>query len=276
MSDYISALNSATSASSGTSLYDKEDGSVMGKEDFMMLLVAQLKNQDPLNPDDPTEFTAQLAQFSSLEQLYNLNDSMESLAASSADSDRLSTLGTIGKDVVFEGDTTTFSGKPIEFGYSLSGPASAVTISLQQNGATLATITGSDLTKGNHFLTWNGLTDDGSAAPIGDYDIVIDAQSASETPILATPLIRSVVTGVDLAGSAGGTLVTPAGEIAFNKIIGVFEPGTSTATTSAATDKKEDDAEKNEATTILDTASDTADTIKDAAETTESVAAIIT
>ena len=265
MSDYINALNSATSASSGTDLYDKKDGSVMGKEDFMMLLVAQLKNQDPLSPDDPTEFTAQLAQFSSLEQLYNINDSMESLAASNADSDRLSTLGTIGKDVAFAGDKTTFSGDPIELGYSLSDPASTVTISLQQDGATLATLNGSDLTKGNHFLTWDGLTDDGSPAPIGDYDIVIDAQSASETPILATPLIRSVVTGVDLAGSAGGTLVTLAGEVAFNKIIGVFDPGTSMAATSPITDNKEKDEETNEDTSVLDTASDPADTTETAA-----------
>jgi len=266
MSDSINVLNSATAASSGTSLYDKKEGAVMGKEDFMMLLVAQLKNQDPLSPDDPTEFTAQLAQFSSLEQLYNLNDSMDSLAASNADSDRLSTLGTIGKDVAFDGDKTTFSGDPIEFGYSLSGPASAVTISLQQDGATLATLNGSDLTKGNHFLTWDGLTDDGLPAPIGDYDIIIDAQSASETPILATPLIRSVVTGVDLAGSAGGTLVTLAGEVAFNKIIGVFEPGTSMAATSPTTDGKEKDEEKNEDTSVLDTASDTAETAESATD----------
>ena len=276
MNDSINALNSAASASSGTNLYDKKDGAVMGKEDFMLLLVAQLKNQDPLSPDDPTEFTSQLAQFSSLEQLYNLNDSMESLATSNADSDRLSTLGTIGKDVVYEGDKTTFSGEPIEFGYSLSGPASAVTISLQQDGATLATLNGSDLTKGNHFLTWDGLTTDGSPAPIGDYDIVIDAQSASEDPIVATPLIRSVVTGVDLTGSAGGTLVTLAGEVAFNKITGVFEPGTSMATTRPATDDKKKDEEKNEDTSALDTASDTADTVKDAAETAQSAAHIIT
>ena len=280
MSDYINALNSATSTSSGTSLYDKEEGSVMGKEDFMMLLVAQLKNQDPLNPDDPTEFTAQLAQFSSLEQLYNLNDSMESLAASSADSDRMATLGTIGKDVAFEGDTTTFSGEPIELGYSLSDPASQVTISVNQDGVTLATLNGSDLTKGNHFLTWDGLTDDGSPAPIGDYDIVINAQSASGDPILATPLIRSEVTGVDLAGSAGGTLITQAGEVAFNKILGVFEPGTTIAGSTPANDDEEKDEEENDAQTAFDTASEKVEsfenTIDNAEEITETVTNSIT
>ena len=265
MSDYIDALNSSAATSSGTNLYEKEETALMGKEDFMMLLVAQLQNQDPLSPDDPTEFTAQLAQFSSLEQLYNLNDSMESLAASNAESDRLATLGTIGKDVAFEGETTTFSGEPIEIGYSLSGPASEVTISLQQDGATLATLNGTELTAGNHFLTWDGLTDDGSPAPIGDYDIVIDAKSASEDPIVAAPLIKSEVTGVDLAGSSGGTLVTLAGEIAFNKILGVFEPGTKISTTNSADDEEETD-EKS----IIETVEETAETVDKTVNTVES------
>ncbi|MFT5698031.1 MAG: flagellar basal-body rod modification protein FlgD [Desulforhopalus sp.] len=266
MSDYISTLNSATATSTGTSLYDTDDGSVMGKEDFMMLLVAQLKNQDPLSPDDPTEFTSQLAQFSSLEQLYNLNDSMESLSTSYADSDRLTTLGTIGKDVVFEGDEMTFSEDPVEFGYSLSGPASEVTISLRQNGATLATLNGTGLTTGNHFLTWEGLTDDGSAAPAGDYDIVISAKSASEDIILATPLIKSEVTGVDLSGTAGGTLVTLAGEVTFNSIIGVYEHGTSISTSTTDDDEEESDEES-----ILDTLSDTAETFEETADSLETI-----
>ena len=273
MSDYINALNSSAQSSTGTSLNkNNEDGSVMGKEDFMMLLVAQLKNQDPLNPDDPTEFTAQLAQFSSLEQLYNINDSMESLAASNADSDRLATLGTIGKEVAYESSTMNFSGQPVDFGYSLSGPASEVTISLQQNGATLATLNGTELTKGNHFLTWDGLTQDGSPAPVGDYDIVVSAKSVSDDPILVSPLIKSEVTGVDLAGSVGGTLVTQAGEVAFNKIIGVFEPGSRTSTsTSVAADDEEDESTRDAAENTTNAIQKTADTVEETIDTVDSI-----
>ena len=54
-------------------------GSILDKDDFLLLLVAQLKAQDPLKPMDSTQFTAQLAQFSSLEQLYNVNDNLEYL-----------------------------------------------------------------------------------------------------------------------------------------------------------------------------------------------------
>lgn len=276
MSDYINALNASAQSTTGTSLDKTEDGSVMGKEDFMMLLVAQLKNQDPLNPDDPTEFTGQLAQFSSLEQLYNLNDSMESLAASNADSDRLASLGTIGKEVAYESDTITFSGDPLEFGYSLSGPASEVTIALQQNGATVTTLNGSEMTQGNHFMSWDGLLEDGSPAPVGEYDIVISAQSASEEPIVATPLIKSEVTGVDLAGSVGGTLVTLAGEVPFNKIIGVFEPGTKSGSNALSTDEESDESILNSAEETANTFQNSADTLQETIDTEESVTDSVT
>ncbi|MCD6298377.1 MAG: flagellar hook assembly protein FlgD, partial [Deltaproteobacteria bacterium] len=51
----------------------------LGRDDFLTLLVAQLKHQDPLNPLESTEFTSQLAQYSSLEQLFDVNQNLESI-----------------------------------------------------------------------------------------------------------------------------------------------------------------------------------------------------
>ena len=54
----------------------------LGQEDFLKMLLAQLEHQDPLDPQDATEFTAQLAQFSSLDQLVSMRQSVDSLSSS--------------------------------------------------------------------------------------------------------------------------------------------------------------------------------------------------
>ena len=67
----------------------------MGQDEFLKMLVAQLKNQDPLNPMDGKDMAAQLAQFSTVEQLITMNKSMEAQAASAtATADAIEALGT--------------------------------------------------------------------------------------------------------------------------------------------------------------------------------------
>jgi len=141
---YIEAINQASTAS--TAKDDKVSRGVsdeiLGKQDFLTLLVAQLQNQDPLNPDEPTEFTAQLAQFSSLEQLFNLNESMDTMASSFANSDKMSALETIGKNVWYEVCTFTYRGGSMEVSFKLDGYASAVDMDVQQTGSTVQIIDG--------------------------------------------------------------------------------------------------------------------------------------
>ena len=71
------SVNPATSAQSNAAasqMLTSASSDVMGKDDFLQLLVTQLGNQDPLNPMDGKDFAAQLAQFSSVEQLMNIGD----------------------------------------------------------------------------------------------------------------------------------------------------------------------------------------------------------
>ena len=84
----ISATNSYSSSIPGRETPKK----TVEKDMFMTLLVAQLKNQDPLQPQDGAAFVAQLAQFNSLEQLTNIGESMQQLNGIKQAIDKLTAL----------------------------------------------------------------------------------------------------------------------------------------------------------------------------------------
>ncbi len=220
--DGITETVNTTATKSSSS--ESSTADILGKQDFLTLLVAQLQNQDPLNPDDPTEFTAQLAQFSSLEQLFNLNDSMDNLVTSNANSDKFATLQTIGKEVVYQSSEFEYNGEgAVQLGYQLDGTVTEAQITIQKNGTTVAVLEGSELTAGNHFLTWDGLDTDGNPAEAGSYTFAISVKAGEGESVAAAPLIKSEVTGVDLTGDYGGQLSTVAGDVSFASILGVYD-----------------------------------------------------
>lgn len=93
----------------------KTGDGVMGKDDFMKLLIAQLQNQDPTNPMKDNEFIAQMAQFSALEQTMNLSKAFEQFAVAQGQSQLIQYNSFIGKNVKWHEMTenTDEDGKPI-------------------------------------------------------------------------------------------------------------------------------------------------------------------
>lgn len=69
----MSVSSTSTVGSTSSTAPTTQNRSLMGTDDFLKLLVAQLKNQDPMNPTSGTEFMAQTAQFSAVEKLTQLN-----------------------------------------------------------------------------------------------------------------------------------------------------------------------------------------------------------
>ena len=240
-----SASNSSTGTGSSSSTGSAAKS--LGETDFLTLLVAQLKHQDPLNPQNPSDFTAELAQFSSLEQLTNLNTSVNNMVSSTNNSTDVSALNLIGKQVTYSSSNLTYNGSPMQVGYTLSGSGAAQVQVLIQNssGQTVKVLNGSDLTTGNHMLTWDGTDQSGNSLSSGAYTIAVQAVDANGSAVTSSPLITSQVTGVDMSNSSGALINTVAGDIAFNKILGVASAGssatsilgqTSTSSTSSSTE----------------------------------------
>ncbi len=218
----MSAITETAAAAGGGALTKTlAGGSVMGKDDFLRLLVTQLQNQDPLNPQDPTEFTAQLAQFSSLEQLFSVNENLGKVVSSSQEMERMSALSLIGKEVVSDSGAFHFNGKPLALGYELGASAHEVSLHvLDGNGRNLATLPAPETSRGEHYLSWDGTGLDGQPVAAGDYQVVVRAVNAQEEAVPATGLVKSTISGVDMIGGVNW-LVSEAGDFQLKDIVSV-------------------------------------------------------
>jgi flagellar basal-body rod modification protein FlgD len=165
----------------------------MGKEDFLKMLVAQLKNQDPLNPMSGTDFATQLAQFSSLEQLTNLNTGITNLGLYQQSQSNLQAVNLIGKEVTAgQGNGFTAAGSPVNLYYDLSADTTAVKVNIyDETGALADTAYAFDQAAGVNNLTWNNVQERS-----GNYTFQVYAFDADGGTLSADTLISGKVSAV--------------------------------------------------------------------------------
>ena len=93
----IAGTSTTTASTSTTKAITTATNDTLGKDAFLKLLIAELSNQDPLNPMEDREFVSQMATFSSLEQMQNMNSTLETMA----EANKFSAVQYIGKAVAF-------------------------------------------------------------------------------------------------------------------------------------------------------------------------------
>lgn len=152
----------------------------LGKDSFLTMLVAQLQNQDPLNPMDGTDFSSQLAQFSQLEQLINLNDSMDTLAKAYSEKSEGDAVAYIGKQVTGNVDTMNVSSGAVSGGfYNLSKSADIMVTITDTDGKTVKTLFQGQQAVGSHIIAWDGTDNSGEAVEDGSYKYSVMANTGS-------------------------------------------------------------------------------------------------
>jgi flagellar basal-body rod modification protein FlgD len=187
--------NPLTTASSTASA----SGQTLNETDFLQLLTAQLKNQDPLNPQDASDFASQLAQFTSVEQLTNINSQLTSMASSQTSMQNTMASDLIGKTVTMAGNDTTLASGQANMPYTLPSNAANVTVSVSDStGNQVYTANLGPETAGNNSYTWNGTDNNGNVLAAGQYTFAVNAVDSLGNAITATPLTSGTVTGVSL------------------------------------------------------------------------------
>lgn len=192
----IQSIAAATSTASTTAAQSKDDA--MGKTDFLKLLVAQLKSQDPLNPQDPTQFTAQLAQYSSLEQLMNVNENLATMSTSFDNGIRTNAAAYIGRTATVNGNQLTLGGGTASSAqFELAGAAKSVNVDVYDStGSLVSVVSMGSLGSGLHDFTWDGKTSSGTAAADGKYTFGVVASDADGNGITATTRFSGTVDSI--------------------------------------------------------------------------------
>ncbi|MDZ7652995.1 MAG: flagellar hook assembly protein FlgD [Burkholderiaceae bacterium] len=202
-----------TSAAAGYSTTGSKDSAKDLNDRFLKLLVAQMKNQDPLNPLDNAQVTSQMAQINTVTGINGLNDTVNKLLEQFGAMEALQAAQLTGRSVLVTGNQLLADGKGAEVvaGVDLAAPADKVTAEiLDAGGNVVRTIALGPSSAGISRFTWDGRTDTGAAAAAGPYSFAIKASSAG-SEVNGTPLIARTVEAV--TRSNGSTQLVLAGGI---------------------------------------------------------------
>ena len=201
-------------AASGTSTAIKAPEQTLGQDQFLNLLVAQLKNQNPLDPFDDAQMMAQLAQFSQLEQTKQMTTAMTSFIKQQGAANATGLTALLGKHVTAQGSGVSLtSGTPAPLSFNLEAKASTVTVQVMNaSGLPVRTWKGTDQPAGTQTTTWDGKDDLGKTLPTGQYTFTVTAKDAAGAAVSASTQMTGVVTSIRY-DATGPVLIFDAGQV---------------------------------------------------------------
>ncbi len=167
----------------------------MGRDAFMKLLVAQLRNQDPLDPMDPRESIAQLSQLSGVEQLVAIEGRLRALEVANAGMVNAQAVALVGRTVEAEGGTLRLGPEgEAEASFTLRGRAERVEVRvLDEQGRLVRTLELEGGYPGVRPVRWDGLDERGDRAAPGRYRIEVRAFDAQGRPVEVDTTLRGRV-----------------------------------------------------------------------------------
>ncbi|HVO33916.1 MAG TPA: flagellar hook capping FlgD N-terminal domain-containing protein [Gemmatimonadales bacterium] len=197
-----------TTSSSAAATTTSAPSSSLGENDFLKILVSQLKNQDPLNPMDGEQFAAQLAQFSSLEQLIQINSALgrQSSASGQATAVNQAALAAslIGRNVEASGDQIQVGASADNLSVTVEVGGTGGTAQVQvldASGKALCTHDLGAVGGGTQKLSWSNDANGTPELAAGTYTYKVTVTASDGSAVTVTPYITGTVDGVEMQQS---------------------------------------------------------------------------
>ncbi len=207
----VEALNKVN----GTPAATQTANDAASSDRFLKLLVAQMQNQDPLNPMDNAEVTTQMAQISTVDGIAKLNTSVQGLNGQFIQMQALQGASLVGRDVTVPGDHLSQVGSTRQGAFEIGGPADRVQIEvLNGAGAVVDKLDLGAQSSGRHGFEWN----DARAAGSEEYRFrVIATNGAAE--VLSTPLMLDRVQSVSFGGNSINLDLARSGSMPYGQVV---------------------------------------------------------
>ncbi len=187
------------------------DSKLSGQDDFMKIFLAELQNQDPMEPMDNKDMVAQMAQMESVKQAIETNRQLTALQGMSSTQGRNAMAGLIGKGVDANASSLHFQrqgAEPVALTYDLTSPATEVVVQvLDINGLPVRTLhqPGTQASV-NQSVLWDGKNEAGMDVANGDYQIKVTAVRGDSRDDLPARL-RGTATGVSFDSNGAAVMV---------------------------------------------------------------------
>jgi len=214
--DTFAALNTGAAGKAATSATPATANDTNSADRFLKLLVAQMKNQDPLNPMDNAQVTSQLAQISTVDGISQLNTTVQGLNQQFVQMQALQGATLVGHDVILPGNRlSTNAAGVVQGGFSLAAAADSAQVQvLGAAGEVVDTITLGAQASGQHSFNWT--PPKGVDASLGQTFRVVAKSGAAALPV--TLLMRDRVDAVATGGSSLTLELQNSGSVPYSQI----------------------------------------------------------
>jgi flagellar basal-body rod modification protein FlgD len=166
--------------------------SAASQDRFLKLLVAQMNNQDPMNPMDNAQMTSQMAQINTVTGIQQVNDTLKNMTTQFTSMQVLQGSSMVGRNVMVESNTLTRKADTANGAIDLAGKADTVKVEIMSpGGEVLDTFNLGALETGRHFFSWDSSSYKGTGEPSFKVTATLGSK-AIETTALARDTVVAI------------------------------------------------------------------------------------